>query len=139
MNFKKETTISRIVGILVICITVAWLGCSKDTAGTDLPSSSEPLEIIEPAGGRNYHVGQVVTVKWRINDVSKIASVAVELSIDNGKSFPMMLADNSFPPEITSLSWTIDENQISANCVIRVYEYNVKSIYDKSGVFSISD
>ena len=101
---------------------------------------TKPLEIVSPKGGESYTVGQSVEIKWKINDASKIGSVGITLSLDNGKTFSAYdLELTSIYPPTTTFSWTIASDQVSDQCVIEVREYNDHSINDKSGAFTVSN
>jgi hypothetical protein len=123
--------------IVVGSFLVLGLNCDK---GTNTNTPIKPLEILQPKGGETYTVGQTVEIRWRINDLSKIPSVGVKLSIDNGKLYtPLLLPDRSFPPETTWVSWIIQSTQASAHCIVEVYDYSDESLYDKSGAFTVSN
>jgi hypothetical protein len=98
----------------------------------------KPLEIVAPKGNEIYTVGTTVTVRWKINDAGQISSVGIMLSLNAGKSFSM-LADHSFPPETTSVSWMVTSDHVSNQCVIKVYDYINQMIFDKSGTFSVTE
>jgi Developmentally Regulated MAPK Interacting Protein. len=122
-----------LLGLLALC-----LSCDN---GSNPATPSKPLEIIQPKGGESYTVGQTVDIKWRINDLTKISSVMVKLSTNNGKTFPVVLVGSlSIPPDSTSVSWTPLSDQVSTQCIVKVYEYNNEStIYDKSGIFTVGN
>jgi hypothetical protein len=123
----------RILNTILLGILATGFYCDTTTN-----KPSDPLEIIQPKGGETYTVGQTVEIKWKINDFSQILSVAVQLSTDNGKSITY-LADHSISSETTSFSWTIQTDQVSNQCFVKVYEYNDKSIYAKSGIFTVNN
>ena len=62
----------------------AFFGCDS---GNGPAGETKPLEIVAPKGGESYKVGQTVEIRWKINDASKIGSVGIVLSLDNGKTF----------------------------------------------------
>ena len=95
-----------------------------------------PLQLLQPIGGI-LKIGQPVIVRWKINDLTQIASVVIQLSIDSGRTFPFILVDHSIPTDTTTISWTPTIDQVSSKCVIKVIEYTNPSIYDKSGVLIV--
>jgi hypothetical protein len=111
------------------------IGCKSDPVVVAPP---KPLVILAPKGGEAYKVNQTVQVQWQINDKTKIGSVQIDLSLNRGKSFPITLANHSFPTDTTEYAWKIDTSYHSDSCIMRVKEYNTTSINDLSGVFSIS-
>lgn len=98
---------------------------------------ANPLQLLFPIGGENFKVGQLVRVKWRINDSTQISSVQVDLSTD-GKTFPFNIGNGSIPTNLTDTTWTPTAGQISTQCLIRIKGYGT-SIYDKSGTFTVSN
>ena len=126
-----------ISSIVVGSLLALGVNCDKG-ANTNTPL--KPLEIIQPKGGETYTVGQTVEIRWRINDLSKILSVGVKLSTNNGKLYtPILFPDHSFPSETTWVSWIIQSNQASAQCIVEVHEYNDVNLNDKSGAFTVSN
>jgi hypothetical protein len=117
---------------------VAFINCND--INDPNPPPAGPLELMAPKGGESYKVGQTVEIKWKINDESKVASVGIKLSLDNGKSYLVNdLESHSIPSTTTSFQWTITSDQVSSQCIIKVYEYNDASINDKSTAFTISN
>ena len=98
----------------------------------------KPLELVQPVGGETWHAGDTVTIQWKINDSTKVSSVIIKLSTNNGMTYDFMItsAGSVFPPQ-TSFPWVIDSSQVSDQCIIRVSDYNDPSIRDESGVFSV--
>lgn len=138
----------KISNALVLgCLLLAGLGCKSATT----PAPQKPLELVSPkgGGGQVYKVGETVTIQWRINDASKISSVGIKLSLDNGNSwcrrFPpdtncidVDLELQAISPPATSFAWKIDSNQVTQQAVIKVYEYQNHNLFDVSSTFSIA-
>jgi hypothetical protein len=116
---------------------VLAIGCDK---GTGPAPQKKPLELLYPTGGNSFKVDSIVTIRWRINDTISISSVVVELSIDNGKTYPpaflISTGGSVFRPD-TSISWTITSSEVSDSCIINIYKYGEGSTNDKSGRFTI--
>jgi hypothetical protein len=103
------------------------------------PPPKDPIELLYPAGGESLMVDSTVVIRWLINDSTKVSSgsVAVELSLNNGMTFPIMIVNHSLPLDTTFASWTVSNSQTSAQCIIRVRDYSDYSVIDKSGVFTV--
>jgi hypothetical protein len=130
----SKKSFSPLIFFSLIC-GVVIMNCDN---GNGPSGVTKTLEIVAPKGGEGYKVGQTVTVKWKINDATKISSVGIKLSLDNGKSYEM-LVDHSIPPETTSVSWTVTGDQVSNQCIVKVHEYIDESIFDKSGIFTVTN
>ena len=129
--------LSLLLPMTIICCSIISLQCDNGN-GPDNPAG--PLELVSPKGGESYQVGQTVEVKWKINDATKISSVGIKLSLDNGKSFlGNDLETSSIFPPTTTFSWTITDEHVSSQCLLEVYDYIDNSINDKSGTFSVSN
>ena len=125
------------LSLLVGCGMTAFISCDN---GAGPSGTTKPLELVAPKGGGSYQVGQTVEVKWKINDATKISSVGIKLSLDNGKSYlGNDLETSSIFPPTTSFSWTIADDQVSSQCIIEVYDYIDNSINDKSSTFTITN
>ena len=140
MIFRRSVvlkkTLVQLLSLSVVCLAV-FMTCDNGTGPTP---PAKTLEIVAPKGGESYKVGQTVTIKWKINDATKISSVGIKLSPDNGKTIPNIdLETSSIFPPTDSFSWTITSDQASTQCVIKVYDYLDKSINDQSGVFTVSN
>lgn len=127
-------TLLRIYGIVLPAVLTAVIACDNGTAPGQVV---KPLEIVAPKGGEMYTAGQVLEIKWKINDAAKISSVCLKISMDNGKSFSLIVP-RSIPTDTTQFSWTTGSEHVSSQCVIKVYDYEQESIFDKSGPFTIS-
>jgi hypothetical protein len=129
----KALSIASFLGIFALSI-----GCNNST--NPPPTPLKTLQIIYPVGGENFKVGDSVRVKWKINDLTKISSVQVDLSIDSGKSFPINIGNGSIPPSITDTIWVPTAAEVSTKCIIKAKSYTDPTIYyDKSGVFTVSN
>jgi hypothetical protein len=126
-----------VVSLMVGGLMTALVSCDNG-AGPIVPP--KPLELLAPKGGGSYQVGQTVEVKWKINDTNKIFSVGIKLSLDNGKSYlGNDLETSSIFRPTTSFSWTITDDQVSSQCILKIYDYVENTIYDKSSTFTISN
>ena len=128
---KKYLVLYLLVWSALLLVT-----CDK-SAG--LSNETNPIELVVPKGGECYQAGQTVKIVWKINDPTYISSVGIKLSLDNGRSFFNILESSSIFPPDTSFSWVITDEQISSQCIIKVYDYISDYISDKSGVFTISN
>lgn len=131
----------KLFSLLVIgCWVLAGVGCNDVSGPT--PSPAGPIEILQPKGGETYKVGEVVTIKWKINDLTKVSSIGVEFDSTGlfvSKNVYEELVDHSLPPETTSVSWTVKSGQISKRCKIRVYEYFDNCDPDTTSFFTITN
>ena len=127
MNKFRALSIASLLGLFALSI-----GCNNSTN-----PPKKPCQMIYPAGGENFKVGDSVRVKWKVNDLTKIASVQVDLSIDNGKSFPINIGNGSISSSIADTMWV--PAAASTKCIIKVKSYQDALIYDKSGVFTVSN
>jgi hypothetical protein len=96
----------------------------------------KPLQLLQPLGG-TFKIGEPVMIQWKVNDSTQVESVMIEISIDSGRTFPIVIGDHSIPIDTTFTSWTPTINEVSSRCVIKIMEYANPSIYDKSGMFVI--
>ncbi len=117
------------------CLIALSAGCKENNPVTP---PKKPLELLYPAGGESLKVDSTVLVRWQINDSTKVSSgsVAVELSINNGMTYSLIVT-HSLPLDTTFSSWTVASGQISAQCIIRVRDYSDYSVFDKSGTFTV--
>jgi hypothetical protein len=126
-----------VVSLMIGCWLAVCVNCDN---GTGPNGTTKPLELVAPKGGGSYQVGQTVEVKWKINDANKISSVGIKLSLDNGKSYlGYDLEPESIFPPTTSFSWTITDDQVSTQCILKIYDYIDNSINDKSSTFTIAN
>jgi len=128
MNKFKVLCIASFLGLLSLSMS-----CNNST--NPPPTPPKTLQMIYPAGGENFKVGDSVRVKWKINDLTKISSVQVDLSIDSGKSFPINIGNGSIPSSIADTVWV--PTVASTKCIIKVKSYTDALINDKSGVFTV--
>jgi hypothetical protein len=107
--------------------------------GTDPQPGADPVQILKPLGGESYVVGTAVTIAWKINDKTKIASIGIKVSTDGGITWPTTLAGRSFLVTETSYAWTPTAEEVSNEVMLMIYEYNDESINSKSGNFTITN
>jgi hypothetical protein len=111
---------------------------------TNPPPFTGPLELLQPKSG-SFKVGDHVTIKWSIHDRSRIGSVAINYSRDNGKTWAdsllgeNLIGDSSYTYPETTHVWTPTDLQKSNQFVLKVREYNDRTIYDKSASFVVHD
>jgi len=124
--------------IAALAVCGLLIGCNKANNPVQTPPTPKPLELLYPKGGESLTVGDIDTVKWRINDTTKISSVMAKLSIDTGKTYDVVITSSGsvFPPQ-TSVPWTITGTQVSTQCKIKIYDYLDQSINDQSGAFTV--
>jgi len=124
--------------IAALAVSGLLIGCHKENNPVEPPPTLKPLELLYPKGGESLMVGAIDTVKWRINDSTKISSVMAKLSTNNGMTYDSVITSSGsvFPPQ-TSVPWTITSGEVSTQCKINIYEYNDPSINDKSGTFTV--
>jgi hypothetical protein len=133
---------------LTIWITAVMLAtitnCDK---GTNPPVFTGPLELLQPKGGngKSFKVGEPVTIKWSIHDQSKIGSVALNYSLDGGKTWvdslkrEYVIYSFSFTYPETTYVWTPTDAQKSGQFVLKVREYDDRAIKDQSAPFIIHE
>jgi hypothetical protein len=127
MNKFRALSIASLLGLLTLSMS-----CNN---GANPPPKT--LQMIYPVGGENFKVGDSVRVKWKVNDLTKIASVQVDLSIDSGKSFPINIGNGSIPSGIADTVWV--PAAASTKCIMRVKSYRDPLIKDFSGLFTVSN
>jgi|WetSurMetagenome_2_1015567.scaffolds.fasta_scaffold190689_2 hypothetical protein len=135
MKSKRNRLIGR--SLIVAVVALASVTCKNNVAP---PPFTGPLELVQPKGGsgQSFKVGESVLVKWSIHDQSKIGSVRVDYSLDNGKTWSANpLFDNSYTFPETTRVWTPTAAQESNEFVLKVREYNDPTIYDKSAAFIV--
>jgi hypothetical protein len=135
MKSKRNRRIGRCLIAAVVALTT--LSCKNNVAP---PQFSGPLELLQPKGGSgvSFTVGESVLVKWFIHDQSKIGSVRVDYSLDNGKTWSANpLFDNSYTYPETSRVWTPTIAETTSQFMLKVREYNDPTIYDKSAAFVV--
>ena len=123
--------------IAALAVSGLLIGCHKGDNPVQPPPTPKPLELLYPKGGESLKVGVTVAVQWRINDSTKISSVAAKLSTNNGITYDFQIFTRSLPPDTLFLPWTITVGQVSTQCKIKIYEYNDPSINDQSGTFTV--
>src|SRR5437868_14765028 len=106
------------------------------TQKADAAAAPAPIDVLTPAGGEFYVVG--TEQKVRLNSKTKSKSVVIQLSTDNGASFPTTLGTiNNTDKDKTKrnvLPFTVP-NLPSGQCVIRAL--GVEGGSGRSGSFSI--
>ncbi len=112
-------------------------------AGTALATVELPiLRVTAPNGGEVFKVGDTMTIEWECGDTTKISTVALELSIDNGKTWHMMDSSALSPqdPLWGSYPWIVPDSlgvnniiyPISENCKIKLRDYQFPAYRDAS-------
>jgi len=92
---------------------------------------NDDIFVTSPNGGESFEVGSQYTVSWAA--ASGHSQFSVYYSYDNGTSWSTLYSSIYS----TSFSWTVP-NTPSANCLIKVVDYNNSCIYDVSNAnFSI--
>ena len=109
------------------------------------------LTVLQPNGGEEYHIGDTVFINWTAADISRISSVAIDLSTDNGKSWNTLNAFAVAPGDSTwgNYPWVINNNLqyfntgnflLSDSCKIKIRDYQFPAYKDVSdSIFSIID
>jgi hypothetical protein len=131
MKRVSALCIASIFGLLILAMS-----CNNST---NPQTSTKPLQLLEPVAPPTEKVGQPVTIRWRINDLTQIASVGVELSIDSGSTWVFELADHVLSVDTTTITWMPTIDQVSTKCFIRVYKYGEAYVNDKSGMFAVTN
>ncbi len=132
-SYKKNAN------ILSVIVTVFMLGCLCEK-NTNPTSFMGPLELLQPKGGESFKVGvgESVTIKWSIHDQNQIGSVIIDYSIDGGKIWSVnSITDHSFTYPETIYVWIPTASQISNQFVLKVREYDDRTINDKSDPFTV--
>jgi hypothetical protein len=127
----RALSVASLLGLLALSMS-----CNNST--NPPPTPPGPLQLLHPTGGENFKVGQAVTVQWKINDATQFPSVEIDLSLDNGKSFPLTIMNHSLPQDTTEIFWMPTVDEVSTQCLIKVKGYGT-SIYDKSQAFTVSN
>ncbi|MDI6807748.1 MAG: S8 family serine peptidase [Candidatus Eisenbacteria bacterium] len=95
---------------------------------------SPSVVVISPNGGEEWTVGDQDTIKWTATDASGVDSVSIYYSIDNGTSYPSLIAHGL--PNFSFYVWTVP-NTPSDSCKVKVVAYD-GSTGANSG-FDVSD
>jgi Bacterial Ig domain len=126
----------NVFGALALAGAFAFaMNCNNSTPNNPTPKPT--LQLLAPIGGESYKVGSTVNVRWTINDKTKVSSVKLELSTDDGVLYAV-LANKSFSYPDTSYSWTVDSTQVSSKCLIMISDYVDRSITDQSKEFTVT-
>jgi hypothetical protein len=56
-----------------------------------------PVTLLSPAGGEQYSQGGMLSIQWAA-DVEEMIQVILELTVDDGRSWYLMLGDGSVEP-----------------------------------------
>jgi hypothetical protein len=129
-----------------------WRVQAKNATGTtswstvwSFTSFSGPLELLYPQGGSGvqFHVGDVITIKWTIHNLDVITDVELRYSLDSGVTWPSTQVINkiggaSFSYPDTTRVLTIDSTLVSKKFRFRVNRYNDQTLNDKSAAFTIT-
>ena len=97
-------------------------------------SSPTPyITVTSPNGGNIFYVGTAYNISWTYGYLSS-SFVVIDYSINNGSTWNSITASAN---NTGSYAWMVP-NTPSANCLVRVSEYGIPSVYDVSNaVFSI--
>ncbi len=107
------------------------------------------LKILSPNGGENLKIADITHIKWESADTSKISTVALELSLDNGKTWHLLDSSAISPhdPRWGNYQWIIPDSigafedaivPISENCKIKIRDYQFPLYRDVSdSIFTI--
>jgi hypothetical protein len=117
------------------CLIALSAGCKGNNPVTP---PKDPLELLYPKGGESLKVGDTVTIRWQINDSTKVSSVKAKLSTNNGITYDVWITGSGsiFPPQMY-VPWTITVGQVSNQCKIMIGDYLDNSITDMSGTFTV--
>ncbi len=134
-TFAKKLTKSMVVFIGLI----PMLLCDNGTS----PPSTRPLELIFPrgGGGQTFKVGDTVTIKWKINDLSKVNDVGISYSLDGGKTVTgtQIIGNGSIAYPDTSYRWIITDRFVSDSFVLIIWEYKGQCLNGSPSCDSPSD
>lgn len=119
--------------VAALAVSGLLIGCNKANNPVLPPPTPKPLELLYPKGGESLKVGVTIAVQWLINDTTKISSVEVKLSTNNGITYDFDLGTHSLPPDTLFLPWTITSGQVSTQCRVKINDYLDGSISDQSG------
>jgi hypothetical protein len=101
------------------------------------------LTILSPNGGEQYKIGDTMSILWECGDTTKISTVALEISVDNGKTWHLMDSSAISPqdPRWGNYLWTVPDSvginddavvPISENCKIKIRDYQFHPYRDAS-------
>jgi hypothetical protein len=141
INFN---VLSRIF-IVLSCVLFIGFNCKNPIPPE--PPPAKPINILQPAGGEDYIVGDTMHIIWQ-NNSDNISSVEVSLHRDSSRTgLPdttiitnltwLLSLGSIFDPD-TTLDWVIDSPYVSNKSTIHIHEYNELVAPDTSGVFSIT-
>lgn len=127
---------------IVLCFTlfVFILSCEDNGSAPDL--LGERVELYAPEGGEVFHPGDTIVVSWEYKEWEGDLRFMTypEISLDSGKTFGSLLY-RSVVHETPAYDtfWIVpdDSSMFSGNVQIKVYEYNKKTILDRSDYFAI--
>jgi|WetSurMetagenome_2_1015567.scaffolds.fasta_scaffold308006_2 hypothetical protein len=141
INFK---VLSR-TALVLSCVLFTGLSC-KQPIKPD-PTPTKPINILQPAGGEHYIVGDTMHIIWQ-NNSANISSVKVFLCRDSTRigladttiitNLTWLLSLGSISPPDSTLDWKIDSSYVSSHCTVLIREYFDNVEPDTSGVFSIT-
>jgi len=126
---------SLLCAVSMFGLIALMMNCNNSTN----PTPPKTLQLLQPTGGENFKVGQSVTVRWKINDLTQISSVEIDMSIDSGKSYPFTIANGTIPSSITDTVWIPTADQVSNKCILKIKSYTPPYVPDQSGIFTVSN
>jgi hypothetical protein len=102
------------------------------------------LTILFPNGKERFYTGDKITIQWQAGDIKKISSVAIDISMDNGKNW-YTINEQAIPPSDTvhwgRFPWIIPYSQdfngkivcfVSDSSRLRVRDYQSPLFRDAS-------
>ncbi len=151
---RYDTMRKNLFSMCFIALNLIITGCDESTGPevNNMPTNGKYIEIIAPSGGEVYHVGDTVTIQFKIDGL-KIDGVLPDLSIDSGKTWFINISDSTILcPEtdgaLKNYSWIIGQERETipyvgtiTGCKIKVYKYDFKDgsrEVDRSEMFTVT-
>ncbi len=134
----------------IIASSFVFIRCDNPTnPDENMPTNGKNIQVVYPAGGESFTVGQTVTIQFKIN-ANKISSAMPQISLDSGKSYydipgQAVYAKSGGGGQLLTCSWTIGQEvnpldyvTVSPGCRIKVYNYEIPTEFDTSPLFTVS-
>jgi hypothetical protein len=102
--------VSESASIAVLAFNNAGFGIDEsEKSFMIVDKSSQIVQVLEPNNPREVTGGTTLTITWSINGNVNLTGQQVRLSLDGGRTFPLVLAP-SLPAGARSLDWLVPTN-----------------------------
>jgi hypothetical protein len=143
----KKTAVS---GIMIALSVLLFIVVKCDNGNDPKDEVKKVITLLSPTGGGGYtcHVGDTVTISWKVDnsfaDSAKVGSLYISYSTDGGTYFGQGICGSIAVPADTpvwtgSYRWPVASEHVSNQFVLKLADYTVNSLaFDKSAAFVVA-